>query len=63
MACKFTNVFSFLTLIPKFVAELYFQNGMCRWAWCLPCGFDHLVPYFYVIYFGALLGELLQTFC
>jgi hypothetical protein len=27
-----------------------------RWAWCLPCGFDHIVPYFYVIYFGALLG-------
>ena len=25
-------------------------------AWCLPCGFDHIVPYFYVIYFGALLG-------
>lgn len=34
--------------------------GVCllrRWSWCLPCGFDHLVPYFYVIYFAALLGE------
>ena len=29
----------------------------CRWAWCLPCGFTHIVPYFYVIYFGTLLGE------
>ena len=28
-----------------------------RWAWCLPCGFAHIVPYFYVIYFGALLGK------
>lgn len=34
---------------------------LCRWAWCLPCGFDHVVPYFYVIYFGALLGEPLHT--
>ena len=32
-----------------------------RWAWCLPCGFDHIVPYFYVIYFGALLGEHLHN--
>ena len=32
-----------------------------RWAWCLPCGFDHIVPYFYVIYFGALLGEQLHN--
>ena len=29
---------------------------ICRWAWCLPCGFSHIVPYFYVIYFGTLLG-------
>ncbi len=32
-----------------------------RWAWCLPCGFDHILPYFYVIYFGALLGKQLCT--
>lgn len=25
------------------------------WAWCLPCGLDDIVPYFYVIYFGILL--------
>ena len=31
----------------------------CRWAWCLPCGFDSIIPYFYVIYFGVLLGERL----
>ena len=29
---------------------------LCRWAWCLPCGFNSIVPYFYVIYFGILLG-------
>lgn len=27
----------------------------------MPCGFDHIVPYFYVIYFGALLGKPLHT--
>ena len=26
-----------------------------RWAWCLPCGRDSIVPYFYVIYFAILL--------
>jgi len=25
------------------------------WAWCLPCGFQSPLPYFYVIYFGILL--------
>jgi hypothetical protein len=25
------------------------------WAWCLPCGFRDVVPYFYVVYFGVLL--------
>ncbi len=24
-------------------------------AWCLPCGFTHLVPYFYFLYFAPLL--------
>ncbi len=40
---------------------------VCRWSWCLPCGFDHIVPYFYVIYFGILLGNsqdcLLECIC
>jgi len=33
----------------------YFGDWLMAWAWCLPCGFDHLAPYFYVIYFGILL--------
>ena len=24
-------------------------------AWCLPCGFGHVLPYFYIIYFTILL--------
>lgn len=24
-------------------------------AWCLPCGFDSIIPYFYAIYFAILL--------
>ena len=24
-------------------------------SWCLLCGFDSIVPYFYAIYFGVLL--------
>lgn len=28
----------------------------CRLAWCLPCGYQHVIPYFYAIYFGILLG-------
>lgn len=28
----------------------------CRWAWCLPCGSQSIIPYFYVIFFGVLLG-------
>jgi hypothetical protein len=31
---------------------------LLRWAWCLPCGFQSIIPYFYVIYFGVLLGKL-----
>lgn len=30
----------------------------CRLSWCLPCGFDSIIPYFYVIYFAILLGKL-----
>ena len=33
----------------------YLGDWLMAWAWCLPCGFDHLVPYFYVVYFGVLL--------
>ncbi|CAL5220610.1 g2652 [Coccomyxa viridis] len=33
----------------------YFGDWLMAWAWCLPCGFRHIVPYFYVIYFGTLL--------
>lgn len=33
----------------------YFGDWLLGWSWCLPCGFDHIVPYFYVIYFGILL--------
>lgn len=38
---------------------LYFYKPfkpVCRLAWCLPCGFRHVVPYYYAVYFGALLG-------
>jgi protein-S-isoprenylcysteine O-methyltransferase Ste14 len=33
----------------------YFGDWVMAWAWCLPCGFASIVPYFYVIYFGVLL--------
>ena len=33
----------------------YLGDWLMSWAWCLPCGFNHVVPYFYVIYFGILL--------
>ena len=33
----------------------YFGDWLMAWAWCLPCGFKHVAPYFYVIYFGILL--------
>jgi protein-S-isoprenylcysteine O-methyltransferase Ste14 len=28
---------------------------MMALAWCLPCGFTHVAPYFYFIYFAPLL--------
>lgn len=31
-------------------------SARCSWAWCLPTGFQSIIPYFYVIYFGVLLG-------
>ena len=33
----------------------YLGDWLMAWAWCLPCGFDHVIPYFYVAYFGVLL--------
>ena len=33
----------------------YLGDWVMAWAWCLPCGFSSVVPYFYVVYFGALL--------
>lgn len=33
----------------------YTGDLMMAWAWCLPCGFKHVLPYFYVIYFTILL--------
>ena len=35
----------------------YLGDWIMAWAWCLPCGFSHVVPYFYVIYFGILLAH------
>ncbi|CAI2167658.1 15639_t:CDS:2 [Funneliformis geosporum] len=33
----------------------YLGDWIMAWAWCLPCGFDDIFPYFYVIYFAVLL--------
>ncbi|GAA5846340.1 hypothetical protein JCM9279_001332 [Rhodotorula babjevae] len=33
----------------------YMGDWIMSWAWCLPCGFQSPLPYFYVIYFGILL--------
>jgi len=33
----------------------YFGDWLMAWSWCLPCGFGHVIPYFYVIYFAVLL--------
>eukprot|EP00466_Bigelowiella_natans_P018743 jgi/Bigna1/91573/estExt_fgenesh1_pg.C_1070034 len=33
----------------------YFGDWVMAWSWCLPCGFDHIIPYFYAIYFAGLL--------
>lgn len=36
----------------------YLGDWLMAWAWCLPTGrAAGLVPYYYVIYFAALLGE------
>lgn len=33
----------------------YFGDLLMALAWCMPCGFSHLTPYFYFIYFAPLL--------
>jgi Delta14-sterol reductase len=33
----------------------YFGDLLLAWSWCLPTGFRHVLPYFYVIYFTWLL--------
>ncbi|CAG8497788.1 11748_t:CDS:2, partial [Ambispora leptoticha] len=33
----------------------YLGDWIMSWAWCLPCGFDNIFPYFYVLYFAVLL--------
>ena len=35
----------------------YLGDWLMGWAWCLPTGFQSIIPYFYVAYFGVLLGE------
>ncbi|GAB5359846.1 hypothetical protein AAMO2058_000577100 [Amorphochlora amoebiformis] len=33
----------------------YFGDWVMAVSWCLPCGFDSIIPYFYAIYFAGLL--------
>lgn len=33
----------------------YLGDWLMGWAWCLPTGFQSVIPYFYVAYFGVLL--------
>eukprot|EP00128_Syssomonas_multiformis_P012924 Colp12_sorted_trinity150504_noHs@33677 len=33
----------------------YFGDWLMAVAWSLPCGFSHVIPYFYPIYFAVLL--------
>ncbi|KAI7853410.1 ergosterol biosynthesis ERG4/ERG24 [Circinella umbellata] len=33
----------------------YLGDWLMSAAWCLPCGFDSIIPYFYCIYFAILL--------
>jgi len=33
----------------------YTADWIMGLSWCLCCGFDHVIPYFYAIYFGILL--------
>jgi protein-S-isoprenylcysteine O-methyltransferase Ste14 len=33
----------------------YFGDWLMSVAWCLPCGFGSIIPYFYCVYFAILL--------
>ncbi|KAM8947371.1 delta(14)-sterol reductase LBR [Pelodytes ibericus] len=33
----------------------YLGDIIMAWAWCLPCGFSHMLPYFYGIFLTGLL--------
>ncbi|AOA61200.1 C-14 sterol reductase [Komagataella phaffii CBS 7435] len=33
----------------------YLGDWLIAWSWCLPTGFNSVLPYYYVIYFGVLL--------
>ncbi|KAM4692972.1 delta(14)-sterol reductase LBR [Discoglossus pictus] len=33
----------------------YLGDIIMAWAWCLPCGFTHIVPYFYGVFLTLLL--------
>jgi len=33
----------------------YTGDWLMGLAWCLPCGYSHVAPYFYAVYFGVLL--------
>jgi len=33
----------------------YLGDWIMSLSWCLPCGFNHVIPYFYSIYFAILL--------
>ncbi|KAG9284761.1 hypothetical protein G9A89_000910, partial [Geosiphon pyriformis] len=33
----------------------YLGDFLMSCAWCLPCGFDDIFPYFYLVYFAVLL--------
>ena len=39
----------------------YLGDWLMAWAWCLPTGLSSgVIPYFYVIYFGVLLGAIVD---
>lgn len=33
----------------------YFGDWLMGCSWCIPCGFSHILPYFYAFYFAGLL--------
>ncbi|XP_015685632.1 delta(14)-sterol reductase-like, partial [Protobothrops mucrosquamatus] len=35
----------------------YLGDLIMAFAWSLPCGFTHILPYFYIIYFTLLLAH------